>query len=79
MTDKELTIQNKVFLKSKTLWGVVIGIVPLMAAAFGMEPPDLSGLSQAGLNFINTFNELVGFVLILWGRWAAPGVRLTLS
>ncbi len=77
--EKEPTIQNKIFLKSKTLWGVLIGIVPLVAVGLGMEAPDLSGLAQAGFDFINTFNEFVGVILILWGRWDAPGTRLTLS
>ncbi len=72
-------IVDKIFIKSKTLWGVLIGIVPLLATAAGMEAPDLGAISQAGLNFLDAVNELVGAALVLWGRWGAPGVRLTLS
>ncbi len=81
MTDKneQPAIVNKIFIKSKTLWGVVIGIVPLIASLVGVEAPDLGGILQVGLNFLDAANELVGAALVLWGRWGAPGVRLTLS
>ncbi len=77
---KEPEIVDKIFIKSKTLWGVLIGFVPLIATALGIEPPaELGALGQTGLDFLDATNELIGVLLVLWGRYTAPGVRLTLS
>ena len=73
-------MESKWFLKSKTIWGALIGFLPslLMLVGIAPDPEAISALSQAGSNFLdgawallNSGNEVIGAALVVWGRLTA--------
>jgi len=73
-------VRDKFFLKSRSVWGILITFAPMLASLVGVEPPpNLPAIADAGLSLLNSVNELIGFGLIAWGRYAAPGVRLVVA
>lgn len=77
---------EKWFLKSKTIWGALIGFLPGLFTLVAGEPVDpelMASTKAAGESFItaawglvDAANELVGAVLVVWGRLTAKS-RLT--
>jgi len=55
---------NKIFLKSKTIWGVVIAVVPILVPALSVV--ELNNLATA-------FMSLAGAALAVYGRVKADG------
>ncbi len=73
-------MNNKWFLKSKTLWGGIIAFLPAFLNVVGLQLPiDAETLGTIGLEFLSSANEVIGVVLLIWGRWSAPGTRLTFT
>ena len=73
-------MKDKFFLKSKTLWGGLIVFLPVLLGTFGVDIPDnLPVLGEAGASFLDATNEIVGALLIAWGRYTAGGTRLVVS
>ena len=69
-------MENKIFLKSKTIWGVVIAALPALLPAFGLTMADdgLSLISQLG----DAVLQAVGLGLAAYGRFVAKtGVSVT--
>jgi hypothetical protein len=73
-------MEEKWLLKSKTIWGAIIGFLPSIFTLFGVEfDPSVAGSAQvAGESLINSlfgvfdsFNEVVGAGLVVWGRLTA--------
>ena len=68
--------QKKFFLKSKTVWGLIIVAAPQIALLFGFEwgPEDNANLASVG----NSIASLAGVVLAYWGRkTATEGITIT--
>lgn len=73
-------MKDKWVLKSKTVWGMIIVVIPMVLALFNLPAlPDMGAIADAGINFIDNINEIVGFLLIAWGRYTAGGTRLVMS
>ena len=71
--------KSKFFLKSLTVWGAIVGILPGLLAAFGVTiPPDLiseaDGLFKLLINGGDQVNEAVGGLMVLVGRWRVGGL-----
>lgn len=73
-------MEEKWLLKSKTIWGAIIGFLPSVFTLFGVDfDPSVAGSAQAAgeslisslFGVFNDFNEVVGAVLVVWGRLAA--------
>ena len=72
-------ISEKWFLKSKTIWGILIAAVPGLLQAVGV---DFGGEETVGaaedafqnlLRVFDMFNEAAGAALAWWGRVSAKG------
>jgi len=73
-------MDSKWILKSKTIWGAIIGFLPPLLVLIGAtpDPEAISTLSQAGSGFLdglwallNAGNEVIGAALVVWGRLTA--------
>ena len=66
----------KWFLKSKTIWGVIISIIPTLLPAFGVSfsADDVALVSSFG----DTVMQTVGAILAIYGRVKAKDT-LTIS
>ena len=79
-TTAEPTIVDKFLLKSRTYWGSAIIAIPIILKWFGVEiPTDLGSIEAAGLAWLDATNEIIGVLVVLYGRYNAPGVRLTVT
>ena len=72
--------KSKFFLKSLTVWGAIVGILPGLLAAFGVTiPPDLIVDADAWvkllINGADQVNEALGGIMVLVGRWRAGGLK----
>jgi hypothetical protein len=81
MADVQQTnpIDQKFFMKSMTIWGILIAAVPgiLEQSGVTLTPETLAsaqGLWEQGLVAANSLNELVGLGIAAWGRHRAGGV-----
>ena len=65
---------EKFFLKSKTIWGIIVMIIPslgpLLGISFGADEAAL--ITQTGDSVISAF----GALLATWGRFAAGGIKI---
>lgn len=69
-------MSSKVFLKSKTVWGVIIMALPQLLPLFGV---DFSADDASALNAdMQAIVAAVGGLLALWGRVSAKA-RLTVT
>ena len=71
--------KSKFFLKSLTVWGAIVGILPGLLAAFGVTiPPDLIADADAWVKLLinggDQVNEAVGGLMVLVGRWRVGGL-----
>jgi hypothetical protein len=71
-------MESKFFLKSMTIWGLIIAAVPTLAKFLGydMAPDEAQAVAQAGeslLAHVDGLIEAVGIVLAAWGRVRASG------
>lgn len=73
-------MDEKWFLKSKTIWGALIGFLPPLLELIGIAPaPEaIEALNASGASFldvlwtlVNAGNEVVGAALVIWGRLTA--------
>lgn len=76
--------KSKFFLKSLTVWGAIVGILPGLLAAFGVAvPPDLIAEADAWFKLLinggDQVNEAVGGFMVVVGRWRAGGLNAGLE
>lgn len=57
---------GKFWLKSKTIWGVVLMALPTLFSALGLEWQQSDGATIE--KFVGYGVEVVGFILAVWGR-----------
>lgn len=74
--------KSKFFLRSWTIWGAIVGVLPNLLAAFGAElPAELVGDTDSAVRSVilaaDALNEALGALLIIIGRQRASS-RLTL-
>ena len=62
-------MDTKIFLASKTVWGVVLIALPqiLPLLGFSFTADDTSLLTTAG----DQVFQAIGAVIVVWGRWSA--------
>lgn len=62
-------MDSKIFLASKTIWGVVImglpALLPLAGVTFG--PDDTAVLNDTA----DKIFQAAGAIIVVWGRWSA--------
>ena len=61
-------MDNKIFLKSKTVWGVIVMALPVILPLFGVNI-DTSAIGGAGDQILTA----VGAILAIYGRVKASG------
>lgn len=67
-------MENKFFLKSKTIIGVILSALPALLPALGITfSADDAQLVSSG---VDALIQAVGAVLAVYGRFAAGGVKL---
>ena len=64
-------MQSKWVGKSLTVWGGLVLILPGLAQLFGLDIGDTSGLDSAGQSIIMGLSEVVGFIMVVVGRFRA--------
>lgn len=64
---------SKVFLKSKTIWGgLILGLPPILESiGMGGLGQALVDLNPTVMGIIDKLADLVGLVLVVWGRATA--------
>ena len=64
-------LDSKFFLKSKTVWGVLVAFAPALLAAVGIDIEadvgQLDGAVKMLLDAFNQLNEAIGGLLIVFG------------
>lgn len=72
---------TKWFLASRTIWGLIIVVAPNLLSAFGLDlsPEALGNLNDHVLAMLSAANEVVGILLVLWGRSGAASTGKTLT
>lgn len=75
-----LTMPRKNFLRSKTIIGTLIVVLSMLLPLFGIEftAAEATSLSQKIAAALDSIAEVIGIVLILWGRFTA-NTKLTLG
>jgi hypothetical protein len=63
----------KSVLKSKTMWGIILMVIPVVSKALGHEiaPADAAGLVNASQALIDNGLTFGGLVMAVWGRATA--------
>jgi hypothetical protein len=66
-------MESKFILKSMTIWGLIIAVLPSLAKLLGydMSPDEAQAVAGAGdslLSHVEGIMEAVGIVLAAWGR-----------
>ncbi|KKM75467.1 hypothetical protein LCGC14_1389890 [marine sediment metagenome] len=66
---EESAMGNKWFVKSKTILGIILSVLPTILPAFGVS----FGADDAQLinGFVDASIQLVGAALAIYGRWVA--------
>lgn len=67
-------MENKFFLKSKTIIGVILSVLPALLPALGISFS--ADDAQMVSSNIDAVIQAVGAALALYGRFAAGGVKL---
>ncbi len=65
---------DKFFLRSKTIFGALILLINPLLALFGIEPlaaDQVAGMGDQIVVVLDSLNEIVGLVLVVWGRVSA--------
>lgn len=62
---------SKFFLKSKTVIGALIAGLPAVLGAFGVTVPELGGLGDTLVTWLDASNEIVGMAIAIYGRFQA--------
>ena len=62
-------MDTKIFLASKTIWGVVIMALPVLLPLVGVSfgPDDTTVLNETA----DKVFQAVGALIAVWGRWSA--------
>lgn len=70
-TDIFKTMKNP--LASKTIWGLLVLIIPWVASLLGLEigQQDATTLIGQIRNIADLLNEVIGTILVIWGRRTA--------
>jgi hypothetical protein len=68
-------MENKLFLKSKTIWGVIVMALPMLLPAFGVSlaADDTTLITSTGDLVLQT----VGALLAVYGRFKAGGLSVS--
>lgn len=62
-------MHEKFFLKSKSVWGIIIVALPQLWALFpGLPQFDVDTASQSFNTIMDSLNEIIGAILIIKGR-----------
>jgi hypothetical protein len=62
-------MNSKFFLKSKSVWGIIIVALPQLWLIFpGLPAFDLATASQSFNTVLDSLNEIIGVILIIKGR-----------
>ena len=62
-------MESKFFLKSKSVWGIIIVALPQLWLIFpGLPQFDINTASQRFNTLMYSMNEIIGVILILKGR-----------
>ena len=62
-------MHSKFFLKSKSVWGIIIVALPQLWLLFpGLPTFDVNTASQSFNTVMDSLNEIIGVILILKGR-----------
>ena len=67
-------MEAKFLLKSKTIWGILLMVIPAVCPLLGIEPPSSADLQQFGDNLFTTANgiiQIIGALLAVYGRLTA--------
>lgn len=56
---------------SKTIWGAIVMIVPTILGLFGITAAESAQAVNHVTTIVSHGVELVGFVMVLWGRLTA--------
>ena len=67
-------MQQKTILRSKTIVGGILMLIPAVFALFGLEPPteaEMRSLQDHALLLLEHGGSVVGFLMVLWGRFTA--------
>lgn len=71
-------IDFKNIFASKTIWGAVLMILPVILGLFGFSSEDAAAVGTQVTSFVEHAIQFVGFVLTVWGRLTATkGIKLT--
>ncbi len=67
--------ESKFFLRSRTVIGGLIAALPGIAATFGYDwtAVDSEYIGAKLMLFLDQANEIVGFLVMMWGRQVAKG------
>lgn len=69
---------KKPWYESKTVWGLLMVILPLLLGKFGLSV-DTDGLEPALRALLTDVRELVGSALVVWGTVSRKRAPLTLT
>lgn len=71
-------MDSKGILKSITAWGGIVMILPAVLKLFGIDvtPAEVQSGWDTLMAMVNNGAEFVGFVMVIYGRWKAGGIRL---
>ena len=63
---------NKYFLKSKTIWGIIVMALPALLPVLGLSltPDDTTLITQTG----DSVMTAIGGILAVYGRFSAGGI-----
>ena len=65
------TIKNA--LGSKTIWGLIIAVLPTALAKFNLQITDVAAFAAGSEQLVNDVTALVGTALAVYGRARATG------
>jgi hypothetical protein len=65
------TLKNA--LGSKTIWGILIALIPTVLAKFGLQITDVAAFAAGSEQTVNDVTALIGSVLAIYGRAKATG------
>jgi hypothetical protein len=65
-------MKTKFFLKSMTVWGGILAVLPAIWATLGIDPIfTAEEIGEPVKQFLLVAQEVVGLILVIWGRFRA--------